>query len=77
MPGRKPSRPITARQREVLRYLWQGMTAREIGKRLRVSHRTVEAHKKALHARAGCNNTQQLLRWAIEIGEIKVKGSAA
>jgi DNA-binding CsgD family transcriptional regulator len=76
MPRRKAP-GITDRQREVLRYIWQGLTAREIGKRMRLSHRTVEAHKKALLMRAGCRNTSKLLRWAIETGEIKVKGSAA
>ena len=77
MPRRKPPGPITDRQREVLRYLWQGFTAREIAKRMRLSHRTVEAHKRALNIRAGCTNTAQLIRWAIETGQLKVKGSAA
>jgi DNA-binding NarL/FixJ family response regulator len=39
---------------------------------MRVSHRTVEAHKKALLVRSGCRNTAQLLRWAIETGLIDI-----
>jgi DNA-binding NarL/FixJ family response regulator len=77
MPRRKHPGPITDRQREVLRYLWQGLTAREIGRRMRLSHRTVEAHKRALHIRSGRSNTTQLIRWAIETGQLKVKGSAS
>ena len=82
MPRRQERGPITARQRQVLRLIWEGLTARKIGRRMHLSHRTVEVHKKALLMRSGCRNTAQLLRWAIETGLLdiadgKYKGGAS
>ena len=64
--GRQPQLPLTERQQQVLTMVWQGMPNREIGKRLRISRRTVEVHRAALMKRAGVHNAAQLLRWAIE-----------
>ena len=57
-PRRRWSPALTERETEVLRLVAKGLTARQIGDRLRLSHRTVESHvqntlrKLQLHNRA-------------------------
>ena len=40
----KPSHPLTRREVEIIRYLAQGLSAREVGEALTISHKTVEVH---------------------------------
>jgi DNA-binding CsgD family transcriptional regulator len=57
--------PLTDRQYEVLRLVWQGKPNWEIGEQLQISRRTVEVHRAALMKRARVHNAAQLLRWAV------------
>jgi DNA-binding CsgD family transcriptional regulator len=47
---------LTPRQRDVLDLLCRGLTAVEIGARLGISRRTVEAHANDIRRRAGARN---------------------
>jgi DNA-binding NarL/FixJ family response regulator len=44
---------------------------RDIGRRLKISVRTVEAHRSSMMLKMGVSNTAQLLRQAIQLGLLK------
>jgi DNA-binding NarL/FixJ family response regulator len=67
----RQSRSITPREQEVLRLVWGGFMNRDIGQRLRISVRTVEAHRSSMMLKMGVSNTAQLLRQAIQLGLLK------
>jgi DNA-binding CsgD family transcriptional regulator len=51
---------LTNRERELIKYLLKGLTAKEIALILGVSKRTVEMHKYNIYKKCGVNNTPQL-----------------
>jgi DNA-binding NarL/FixJ family response regulator len=59
---------LTDRETEVLRLVAKGLTARQIGERLTVSHRTVESHVQNTLRKLQLHNRAQLIRYAIEQG---------
>jgi DNA-binding NarL/FixJ family response regulator len=65
----EPSGPsLTERETEVLRYVAKGMSAKQIGERLSLSHRTVENHIQATFRKLQVANRVELTRYAIEHG---------
>ncbi|SCX04462.1 MULTISPECIES: response regulator [Mycobacteriaceae] len=66
-PG--PAGPsLTDRETEILRYVAKGLTAKQIGERLSLSHRTVENHVQATFRKLQVANRVELARYAIEHG---------
>ena len=63
-----PVSQLTLRQREILRLLVDGHSAKAIGSRLGISARTVEFHKYAMMENLGITSSAQLVRFAIESG---------
>jgi DNA-binding NarL/FixJ family response regulator len=64
-----PAAPaLTDRETDVLRLVAKGLTARQIGERLGVSHRTVETHVQSTLRKLHLHNRVQLARYAIEQG---------
>ncbi|NMI00704.1 response regulator transcription factor [Pseudonocardia acidicola] len=59
---------LTERETEVLRLVAKGMTAKQIGERLVLSHRTVESHVQNTLRKLQLHNRSQLVRYAIEQG---------
>jgi len=59
---------VTAREADVLRLVADGLTNREIGERLFLSHRTVEKHVERLLAKTGAQNRSQLVARAARRG---------
>lgn len=59
---------LTAREREILAHIADGATNREIGTRLGISTRTVEAHRDSLMRKLGIRTIAGLTRLAIEQG---------
>ena len=57
---------LTAREREVLRYIARGYLYKEIGLRLGISVKTVEAHVSAVLRKLQLSNRHELSRWAAE-----------
>jgi DNA-binding NarL/FixJ family response regulator len=55
---------VTARELEVLTLLADGLSNREIGERLYLSHRTVERHIANLTTKAGVERRSQLVAFA-------------
>lgn len=52
---------VTVRQREVLTYYMQGLTAQEIAAELNLSYRTIERHLDNIRSKFKCNSRRQLL----------------
>jgi DNA-binding NarL/FixJ family response regulator len=59
---------LTTRQREVLRLIAEGHTARSIAEALNISPKTVEFHKKALMDLTGLRTTAELTKYAVAYG---------
>ncbi len=59
---------LTERQREVLRLIAQGCSAKEIATRLNISVRTAEFHRAAIMDRLKLHSTAMMTRYAVEQG---------
>ena len=57
---------VTRREKEILRLIYDGLTGPQIAEKLFLSTYTVETHRKNLLQKFNVNNTQQLLRIAME-----------
>jgi len=64
---------LTDREQEILQLIWNGMKNREIGIRLKISVKTVEAHRANMMKKLRVSNAAQLLKAAIEEGFIRVR----
>lgn len=62
---------LTAREREILAHIADGATNREIGVRLGISTRTVEAHRDSLMRKVGIRTVAGLTRLAIDQGIVR------
>ncbi len=60
--------PLTDRQKEVLRLIAQGCSAKEIASRLNISVRTAEFHRAAIMDRLKLHSTAMMTRYAVEKG---------
>ena len=59
---------LTAREREVLQHIARGYLYKEIGARLHISAKTVEAHVSAVLRKLQLSNRHELSRWAVQRG---------
>lgn len=59
---------LTPRQREVLRLIAEGHTAREIAEALTISVKTVETHRTLLMERLDIHDIAGLVRYAVRVG---------
>ena len=67
--GDGPDLPkLTDRETEVLRFVAKGLSAKQIGTRLGVSHRTVENHVQSSLRKLQLSNRVELARYAMEHG---------
>jgi FixJ family two-component response regulator len=62
LSSRRPVKAeLTAREREVAAHLLAGLTSKEIGKALAISHRTVEIYRAALMRKYKAGTTAELV----------------
>ena len=61
---------LTARESEILGLITRENTNSEIAKKLFISVRTVDAHRRNILEKTGCRNTAGLVKFAIENGLI-------
>ncbi len=62
LSARRPVKAeLTAREREVAAHLMQGMTSKQIGKTLAISHRTVEIYRARLMRKYKASTTGDLV----------------
>jgi DNA-binding NarL/FixJ family response regulator len=69
--GRPPvlqDKSLTARQREVLQLVAEGMTVKEIASTLNLSPKTVEFHKSQIMAQLDLHTTAELTKYALVHG---------
>ncbi|HVH93715.1 MAG TPA: response regulator transcription factor, partial [Nocardioidaceae bacterium] len=59
---------LSPRQTEILRLLAAALTTVEIGERLQLSPRTVEAHLRTLYRKLGVRSRTAAARYAVEHG---------
>lgn len=64
------SRPLSARQKEILQLLATGLSNRDIAERLSLSVKTVETHRMQLTQRLNIHTVAGLTRYAIRAGLI-------
>lgn len=62
---------LTPHQREILRLLADGLSAKEIARKLDISSRTVESHKYQIMESLGAQSSAELIRLAIRHGIIE------
>jgi DNA-binding NarL/FixJ family response regulator len=69
-PGHGPNGTVslTARQRQILRLVAEGLTNRDIAEELRISIRTAEVHRFNLMRRLKVGNVAQLLHESLRQG---------
>ncbi len=65
-------RQLSARQQEILKLLAEGHSAKEIGKTLNISARTVETHKYQIMEAFNIKTTAELVQFAIKHGIISI-----
>lgn len=65
---RDPASGLTPRQREILRLLVEGRSAKEVARMLDISHRTVEYHKYQAMDALGAGNNAELIQMAVRLG---------
>jgi DNA-binding NarL/FixJ family response regulator len=66
------SEQLTTREKQVLVLVASGDSSPEIGKRLRISGRTVETVRRSIMSKLGAKNTAEMITLAIRLGLIDV-----
>ena len=62
---------LTEREIEILKLIAQGMSNKEIGDQLFISHRTVDTHRTNLMKKLDVHNIAGLIRFAIRSGFVE------
>jgi two-component system response regulator NreC len=63
---------LTPREREVLTYIAEGHTNREIAEELVISHKTVDRHRENIMRKLNLHSRVELVKYAIEKGLITI-----
>jgi DNA-binding NarL/FixJ family response regulator len=66
-----PVAQLSTREREVLRLIAEGLSAKEIARELSISSKTVEAHRTSLMRKLGARKATELVRFALRHGLIE------
>jgi DNA-binding NarL/FixJ family response regulator len=70
-PRKRKPEDLTAREKDILLLIWSGLKNKEIGHKLKISVKTVEAHRANMMKKMRASNTAHLLRTAIQEGLLK------
>lgn len=68
-----PLAALTIRQQEVLQFIVDGLSAKDIAGRLNLSHRTVEFHKGQLMQQLNLRSTVELIKYALTNGLVRLQ----
>ncbi len=63
-----PYRGLTAREREVFHLIVEGLTTKEIARKLEISSKTAENHRSRVLEKLNVRNTAELIRYAVKRG---------
>lgn len=72
-PTEHPLARLTPRQREILILIAEGLSTKDIGRRLNISAKTVESHRAQLMERLDIHDVASLVRYALKMGLVKVE----
>lgn len=62
---------LTRREKEVLKWIMQGMSDADISRQLLVSPSTIESHRKNIRSKLGARNSAEIVRIAMERGLVE------
>ena len=62
---------LTGREQEIVSLIWKGLQNRDIAKELRISQKTVEAHRASMMRKLRATNAAQLLKSCFEHGFLR------
>lgn len=71
-----PYETLTDREREVLQLTAEGLTSKQIGEKLHISHRTVEKHREKIKEKLGVQNAVEMATVAFRRGLIPGSSSS-
>lgn len=57
---------LTEREREILQMTGEGLTSKEVGEKLYISHRTVEKHRENIREKLDLDNAMEMVRYVVE-----------
>ena len=72
-PRRKRPEALTNREQEILQLIWTVLKIGKSPERLKISVKTVEAHRATMMKKVRVSNTAQLLKAAIQDGMIQIR----
>lgn len=61
---------FSKRETEILKFLREGYTSRQLSEKLFISKDTVDTHRKNMLRKSGCGNTRELVNYALNNGVI-------
>ena len=67
-----PAEPLTPRQREVLQFIAEGKSTKEVAYQLKLSVKTVETHRAQIMQRLNVRDIPGLVRYAIKAGLVNL-----
>lgn len=65
-------RTLTSREQEIMRFLAEGLSSKQIGEKLFISQKTVENHRTNIFSKLDIHSTMELVRYAAKFGLIDV-----
>ncbi|HEY3198888.1 MAG TPA: LuxR C-terminal-related transcriptional regulator [Nitrospirales bacterium] len=68
---------LTGREQQIVGLIWKGLQNREIATELRISQKTVEAHRASMMRKLRATNAAQLLKSCFERGFLRQPGRVA
>jgi two-component system, NarL family, response regulator NreC len=71
--GAASARPLTLREREVLRLISEGATSKDIARKLGISPKTAQAHRENLKNKLSIRTTAEMVRYAIQHKIVKIE----
>jgi len=71
--GKRQPIELTDREQEILELICAGFKNKEIGQRLKINVKTVEAHRANMMRKMGVTNVAELLRMSIHDGALKIR----
>lgn len=72
-PPKKRPEALTNREQEILQLIWDGYKNKEVAYQLKISVKTVEAHRANMMKKVRVSNTAQLLKAAIQEGVLSIR----
>ena len=68
---------LTKREQQVLKHIWDGLRNRDIATQMKISDKTVEAHRGSMMRKLRVTNAAQLLKQGFEQGFLQLPSRAA